>query len=78
MNLLSTVVDASTGDDGVDNITLNRTMRTLARAQHDAGDDRGAEQALDQIVKVFEQKKLRPTVMSAIKAQAKATLDELK
>lgn len=78
MNLLSTVVDASTGDDGVDNITLNRTMRTLARAQHDAGDDRGAEQALDQIVKVFEQKKLRPTVMSTIKAQAKATLDELK
>lgn len=78
MSLLSSVVDASKGDKGVDNITLNRTMRTLAKAQHKAGDEKGAKQTIDRMVNVFEQKNLRSPVMATIKAQAKETLNELK
>lgn len=78
MSLLSTVIDASTGDQGLDNIELNRTMRRFAQAQHRAGDEKGAEKTLDEMVKVFEKKKLRPTVMATIKQQAKDTRDALK
>lgn len=78
MNLLSAVVEASTGESGVDNITLNRTMRTLAQTQHKAGDEKGAEKTLDRMVTVFEKKKLRPQIMSTIKAQAKNALNKLK
>lgn len=78
MSLLSTVINASKGDQGLDNIELNRTMRRFATAQHRAGDDKGAKKTLDEMVKVFEKKKLKPTVMSTIKQQAKATLNTLK
>lgn len=78
MKLLSSVVDASKGETGVDNITLNATMRQLARTQYQAGDEEGAEETLDQMVTVFEKKKLKPQVMATIKTQAEKTLAELK
>jgi hypothetical protein len=70
MSLLSTVTDASKGDQGLDNIALNRTMRRFATAQYQAGDEKGAKRTLDEMVKVFEKKDLKPTVMSTIKQQA--------
>jgi hypothetical protein len=78
MSLLSTVIDASKGEQDLDNITLNRTMRRFAKAQHQAGDEKGAKKTLDDMVKVFEKKKLKPTVLSIIKQQAKETRDALK
>jgi hypothetical protein len=76
--VLSTVIDASKGEQGLDNITLNRPMRRFAKAQHQAGDEKGAKKTLDDMVKVFEKKKLKPTVLSIIKQQAKETRDALK
>jgi hypothetical protein len=78
MGLLSSVVEASKREKGVDNITLNRTMRNLAQTQYRAGDEKGAKKTLDEMVNVFEQKKLDAAVISTVKRQAKQTLDELK
>jgi hypothetical protein len=72
------VVEASKREKGVDNITLNRTMRNLAQTQYRAGDEKGAKKTLDEMVNVFEQKKLDAAVISTVKRQAKQTLDELK
>jgi hypothetical protein len=69
--LLSGVVDASEADRGVDNITLNMTMRYLAGAQKEAGDQEGAKKTMDRMVRIFQKKKLRPHVMKLIESQAK-------
>lgn len=69
--LLSGVVDASEADRGVDNITLNMTMRYLAGVQKEAGDQEGAKKTMDRMVRIFQKKKLRPHVMKLIESQAK-------
>jgi hypothetical protein len=72
VDLLSSVVDASTNGKGVDNITLNMAMRRLARAQRKAGDPEKADATVDRMVEVFEEKRLKPPILHEIRSQAEA------
>ncbi|WP_386376414.1 hypothetical protein [Streptosporangium lutulentum] len=77
---LSTVVETTLDpgtDAGVDNITLNETMRTLARAHADGGDIKQADAVLDQLVEVFADKGVPETVLATIAEQAEATRTQL-
>ena len=76
IELLSDVVDASEGEAGVDNITLNMTMCSLARAQKSTGDEEGAKTTMGRMVDIFTKKSFKAQVMKLIKAQAKAALKE--
>jgi len=67
---LGSVLAASTGDQGVDNITLNMVIRQLAGAQAKAGDVEQAGRTLDQMPDVFQRKGLKPQVLATIAAQA--------
>jgi hypothetical protein len=69
--LLSEVVDASEKGDGVDNITLNMTMRCLARTQKSAGDEKSAKATMTRMVDLFRKKALKPHVLRHIETQAK-------
>lgn len=67
---LSSVAEASAGERGVDNITLNMVIRRIARAQKKAGDLDRAEATLDRMVETFKRKQLKPQVLRRISAQA--------
>ena len=73
---LSRVIEKSTRGTGVDNITLNMTMRRLARAQKEAGDKKGAKTTMTRMVNVFRGKGLKPHVIRDIEIQAAETLRE--
>ncbi|MEU1406031.1 hypothetical protein ABZ471_27360 [Streptomyces sp. NPDC005728] len=70
---LNRVVNASTGDQGVDNITLGQVMRRLAHVAAEAGDPQRATQVMDRMVDVFRGKNLNPHVMREIETQAEQT-----
>lgn len=70
VGLLSDVVAASQKGGGVDNITLNMTMRRIARAQKKEGDNRAANETLDRMVNLFKNKRLKPHVLARIEEQA--------
>jgi hypothetical protein len=70
VGLLSDVVNTSEKGDGVDNITLNMTMRRIARAQKEEGRTRAANETLDKMVNLFRGKGLKPHVMARIEEQA--------
>jgi len=70
--LLSSVVDASRGRQGVDNITLNMTMQRMALTQIKAGDEKGARATINEMGIIFRAKKLKPHVEELIKAQQEA------
>lgn len=70
IKLLSAVVDTSEAAAGVDNITLNQTMRCLARAQKSAGDKKAATATKERLLVIFGKKNLKPHVMRHIAAQA--------
>ncbi|MGH2601764.1 MAG: hypothetical protein ACRDJ9_20570, partial [Dehalococcoidia bacterium] len=72
--LLDAVVDASAAGKGVDNITLNMTMRRLAAAEHAAGNDKAATATMNRMGEIFEKKQLRPHVMETIRLQADAVI----
>jgi hypothetical protein len=72
VSLLSSVVDASIADKGVDNVTLNMVMRRLASAQKKAGDLERAKKTMDEMVEVFKAKRLKAHVLRQISAQAEA------
>ncbi|MBB3084073.1 hypothetical protein [Geodermatophilus sabuli] len=73
IRLLSEVEQASVGAGGVDNITLNTAMRTLALAEAKAGNPDRAREVTDRMVDVFEQKNLNAAVLQTIRRQAEAT-----
>lgn len=75
--LLSAVVDDSVAGKGVDNITLNMTMRHLARVQDEAGDEAGAVATLDRMVDVFRDKDVPEHVLNFIHAQAAEVRESL-
>jgi len=77
IELLTPVEQASVQEEGVDNITLNMVMRTLARAEAKAGRPEQAVQVMDRMVQVFANKQLNPNVMQTISEQAEATKAEL-
>jgi hypothetical protein len=78
VKLLSSVVDDSTNGKGVDNITLNMTMRRLARAQKKAGDLEEAVATIDKMVEVFEEKQLRSDILQQLAAEAEAEKEALR
>ncbi|CCG03630.1 hypothetical protein [Blastococcus saxobsidens] len=73
IRLLSEVEQASVGEGGVDNITLNTAMRTLALAEAKAGNPDRAREVTERMVGVFEQKHLNSAVLQTIRRQADAT-----
>ncbi|MEU4537107.1 hypothetical protein AB0G15_19780 [Streptosporangium sp. NPDC023825] len=66
-----------TTDSGVDNITLNETVRRLARAHARAGDLKEADTVLDQLVETFRDKDVPAPVLDTIVEQAEATRTQL-
>lgn len=76
VKLLSDVVDASRGEAGVDNITLNMAMRRLIRAQKQAGDKKQASDTAKSVKELFQKKKLKPHVLEKIGNQVDAALAE--
>ncbi|WP_329430299.1 hypothetical protein OG339_19480 [Streptosporangium sp. NBC_01495] len=74
--VVATTLDEGT-DAGVDNITLNATMRRLARAHARGGDIKEADAVLDQLVEVFRDKHVPDPVLATITEQAEATRTEL-
>ncbi|MSN27361.1 MAG: hypothetical protein GJV46_16030 [Geobacter sp.] len=76
VKLLSSVVDSSEAGNGVDNITLNRTMRALAKVHKKAGKDKAAKETMDRMVSIFTKKGLKPRVLQTIQADAIAALEE--
>ncbi|MGC5014159.1 M12 family metallo-peptidase [Streptosporangium sp. DT93] len=74
--VVETTLDPTT-DAGVDNITLNETMRRLARAHARAGDLTEADTVLDQLVETFRDKDVPKPVLATIVEQAEAARTEL-
>lgn len=72
--LLTPVIEDSARGAGVDNITLNQTMRQLAVGQKAAGREKQAENTIERMLKLFAGKNLRPHVMQTIELQAKSVL----
>jgi hypothetical protein len=68
---LKSVVTASTGDAGVDNITLNMVIRHIARAEAKAGDIDKAAATLDALPAPFRKKGVKPQVLEVIEAEAR-------
>jgi hypothetical protein len=59
----------------VDNITLGRAIRHLAKVQFGAGDHEGAQKTIVELLKTFEGQRLRPEVMREIRRQADEVLE---
>lgn len=74
--VVETTLDPGT-DAGVDNITLNETMRRLARAHARAGDLKQADVVLDQLVDAFRDKDVPPPVLATIVEQAEIARAQL-
>ncbi|MGS2646889.1 hypothetical protein [Streptosporangium sp. G12] len=74
--VVETTLDSGT-DAGVDNITLNETMRRLARAHARAGDLKQADTVLGQLVDTFADKNVPAPVLATITEQAEATRTQL-
>lgn len=68
--MLTDVAEASRGDGGVDNITLNFAIRRRAAAEVKAGDVEQAAQTLDSLPEVFAAKGVKPAVLDTIRLQA--------
>ncbi|MFZ3561313.1 hypothetical protein [Streptomyces sp. BH055] len=77
---LGAVVDTTLDDTvaaGVDNITLNTTMRRLARAHARAGDLKQADAVLDRLVDTFRGKNVPPPVLATVTDQAEEARTQL-
>jgi hypothetical protein len=74
---LEQVVQESKGEKGLDNISLNYTMRQLAKQHAAKKDIKTAKQTMDEMVKIFSEKNLKPEVIDKIKKQASNTLASL-
>ncbi|WP_371524895.1 hypothetical protein OG302_01145 [Streptomyces sp. NBC_01283] len=70
---LSAAINASTGDEGLDNITLNKAMRRLAKVHAKDGNLLEADAVLDKMVTTFRGKGLPAPVQKTIQAQAEET-----
>jgi hypothetical protein len=77
---LGTVVETTLApgpDAGVDNITLNETMRRLARAHARAGDLKQADIVLDQLVDTFRDREVPAPVLATLVEQAETARAQL-
>lgn len=71
---LEKVFAESSGDKGIDNITLNWAYRQLADGMLKEGNDKGAVQLLKKMEATFKAKKLKPAVIALIKKQIESLL----
>lgn len=69
VDLLSKVVEASVADKGVDNITLNMVMTSLAHAESKEGNIEKARKTLDNMPNVFKKKGVNERVLNKISSQ---------
>ncbi|GGV44249.1 hypothetical protein GCM10010182_80930 [Actinomadura cremea] len=67
---LTAAVDASTGPEGLNNITLNAAMRRLATVHAKAGDHTAAGGVLDRMVDHFRGRHLPAPILATIQDQA--------
>lgn len=74
---LSAVVETSEVEKGVDNITLNMTLRCMARVQSAAGKGKEARATVKKMLDIFKKKALKPHVLSRIESQAEEIKKEL-
>lgn len=74
---LSAVVKASEKAAGVDNITLNSTMRRLAEVQSAEGKTKEAKATMTNMVNIFKKKSLKQHVLQQIKEQANQVIKRL-
>jgi hypothetical protein len=74
--LLEQVVEKSTKNQGLDNISANFVMRKLSQ-QHLLNKDRKkAQEVMDEMIGFFSKKDLNSNVINTIKTQAKETLQD--
>lgn len=75
-HLIDDVISMSSArDEGIDNISLNTAMRTLAGSQYRSGDEKSAEVLMSKMVKMFKDQGLNETVINVISEEA-ATVSE--
>jgi len=73
--LISHVIKLSKNvDQGVDNISLNMAICTMAKCQHKDGDNKKAQSTLDKMVKLFKERGLKAAVISNIENDASQLL----
>jgi len=77
-NLLNEVIDKSKAGKGLDNISLNQTMQTLAKAYQRKGDTQSAEATVQDLVSYFNEQPIKPQVKESIRRQAATILNEEK
>lgn len=70
--MLSVAVEASMAGKGLDNISLNQAMRTLADAQEATGDTAAAQATAQRMLEHFRKLKLKPHVLELIGEQVSA------
>ncbi|WP_306319290.1 MULTISPECIES: hypothetical protein [unclassified Streptomyces] len=70
---LTAAIDASTGDAGLNNMTLNAAMRRLARVHAKEGDLHRADQVLGRMTRVFKDKGVPAQVQKRVQKQAEET-----
>ena len=76
VKFLSAVVDSSEAGAGVDNITLNMTMRFMANVQKKASKEKNARDTINRMIGIFSAKGLKPHVMQTIQDQAATVFNE--
>ncbi len=77
VSFLSSVVEASKAEAGVDNITLNQTMQCMVRTQAQAGQTKEARATINELGAIFRKKGLKPHVEQLIKDQQAELRKEL-
>jgi hypothetical protein len=73
-SLLGSVFKLSKEGKGLDNISLNQTMRQLAKSQKIEHGEEEAKKTMDQLLQYFRGRKFKHNVMETIEQQAKQTL----
>jgi hypothetical protein len=68
--MMKLLMKHSTGDQGVDNITLNEAMRNMASCQLKDGQLEHAKETMQTMVSIFKQKEFKPHVMQRIVNQS--------
>lgn len=74
--LLLQVIEKSKTGQGLDNIRLNKTMRTLATAYQREGNMEEAQATMNNMVAYFNQQPIKPHVKELVALQAAKTLQE--
>ena len=78
IKLLGQVVEKSKQGEGLDNISLNYSMRQITKQYLLKENTKKAKETIDDMVKFFSDMNLNPNVINTIKKQGKETLHSKK